>query len=74
MDRLKAENAGKVRDDRAAPTEDELPVEQTGEGGGELVEDPVDDPVDEALAESFPASDPPAWTGSTATKDLPRDE
>lgn len=63
MDRLKAENAGSVGDERPAPTEDELPLEHAGEG--EISEDAVED----ASADSFPASDPPSFTGSTVIRD-----
>ncbi len=63
MDRLKAENAGAVEDDRPAPTDDELPIEHAGEG------EVHDDPVDDASADSFPASDPPSFTGSSTNRD-----
>ena len=64
MDRLKAEatNETPLTDDR--PTdEDQLPLEHAGEG--QVLEDPVED----ASADSFPASDPPSFTGSSASKD-----
>ena len=33
----------------------------------------VEDEVEESSEDSFPASDPPSFTGSSATKDVPRD-
>jgi hypothetical protein len=65
MDRLRAENNAKPinEDVGAEPMDEQLPLEHAGEG------QVSDDPVEDASADSFPASDPPSWTGSTATKD-----
>ena len=51
-----------------AEQQDELPIKEQREG-----EKPPEDPVDESSDDSFPASDPPSFTGSTATRDMPRD-
>jgi hypothetical protein len=47
----------------AAATDQPLPLEHAGEG------ETLSDPVEDASADSFPASDPPSFTGSTATSD-----
>jgi hypothetical protein len=59
VDRLKSENP----EADLTPIDDSLPLEHAGEG--EVRADEVED----ASADSFPASDPPSWTGSTASTD-----
>ncbi|MEO6349038.1 MAG: hypothetical protein ABIP53_00085 [Candidatus Limnocylindrales bacterium] len=63
MDRQRAESDASPTHEEESVDEQQLPLEHAGEG--EVLEDPVED----ASADSFPASDPPSWTGSTATKD-----
>ena len=51
-----------------AEQQDELPIKEQREG-----EKPPEDDVEESSEDSFPASDPPSFTGSKASQDIPRD-
>lgn len=55
-----------VEQDQPRPAQ---PDERPDDGETPPGEQPRDypDPVDEAGDDSFPASDPPSWSGSTAT-------
>ncbi|HYI22351.1 MAG TPA: hypothetical protein VEX62_06910 [Candidatus Limnocylindrales bacterium] len=56
-----------MTDQRPEDDSERLPMDHAGEG--ETAEDEVDD----ASADSFPASDPPSFTSSTATRDAKTD-
>jgi len=56
-----------MTDQRPEDDSDRLPMEHAGEG------ETAADEVDDASADSFPASDPPSFTSSTATRDAETD-
>ena len=56
-----------MTDPRSKNEDNQLPLEHAGEGTT------ADDEVEDASADSFPASDPPSFTSTTATRDAESD-